>query len=186
VLFRESFNIYPIGYSVQRELEIYGMKVDRAKTQESAREAFSEGRKLFPFILRYVKYPTSAHYAIAAFYTEGCKIDRSYLKDVIFHLEECLKYDPYYKPALRALANIYSDYLHNPKLTYQYSKRYIEIEQRDIFMWRILMRSAREVKDWETVRFSAEAIYLATEKKDKEAKIFLEESERVLSPSKSP
>jgi len=183
-LFEESFNIYPIGYSAQRELEIYSIKMNEAKTKESAKELFDTGRRLFPFILKYVKYPTGSHYAIAAFYMEGYRIDRSYLKDVIFHLEECLRYDPYYKPALRGLANIYSDYLHNPELAYRYSKRYIEIEERDIFMWRILMRSARAVKDWKTVRFSAEAIYLATEKKDKEARMFLEEAERMLSPSK--
>jgi putative inorganic carbon (HCO3(-)) transporter len=185
-LFEASFKAYPIGYTAQRELEIYNIKMTEAKSKETAKRFFNSGEKLFPIILKYVKYPTSSHYAIAAFYMDGYKIDRSYLKDVLFHLKKSLDYDPYYKPALRALANIYNTYLHNPKLTYEYSKRYIEIEQRDIFMWKMLMRSARDGRDWETVKFSAEAIYLATEKKDKEAEKFLEEAERMINLSKNP
>jgi len=185
-LFEASFKAYPIGYTAQRELEIYNIKMNIAKSKEEAKRFFSSGEELFPLILKYVKYPTSSHYAIAAFYMDGYKIDKSYLKDVVFHLKKCLEYDSYYKPALRALANIYSIYLHNPELTYQYSKRYIEIEQRDIFMWKMLMRSARDVKDWETVKFSAEAIYLATEKKDKEAEKFLKEAEKMINLSKNP
>lgn len=179
-----SIESYPVGYSFQKKLELYSIKL----REEKKREIFKSGEKLFPDILRYVKYPTSAYYSISRFYMDGYEIglDKSFLGKVIENLELSLEYDRYYKPALRALAKIYTDYLKKPRLAYIYAKRFIDIEQRDIEMWKILMRTARIVKDWDTVWFSAKAIYLATDGKDKEAEGYLKEAERFISLSKNP
>jgi hypothetical protein len=113
-------------------------------------------------------------------------LGRSMLDKVIESLKICLDYDRYYKPALRALSKIYFDYIKDPGLAYLYAKRYVEIEQRDIEMWKILMRTAKVVRDWDRVWFSAKAIYLATEGKDKEAERYLKEAEKFISPPRTP
>ncbi|MBC7319652.1 O-antigen ligase family protein [bacterium] len=179
-----SIESYPVGYAFQKKLELYSIKL----REEKKREIFEAGEKLFPDILRHVKYPTSAYYSISRFYMDGYDLglDKSFLDKVIENLKICLDYDRYYKPALKALAMIYIGYLKDPGLAYIYAKRFVDIEQRDIEMWKILMRTAKIVKDWNTVWFSAKAIYLATEGKDKEAERYLKEAERFISPSKTP
>lgn len=179
-----SIKNYPVGYAFQRKLELYSI---RLKTEKN-KEIFNTGKSLFPAIIRYVKYPTSAYYSISRFYMDRYELepDQSILNEIIKNLKICLEYDRYYKPSLRALSKIYLDYLKDPNLAYLYAKRYIEVEQRDIEMWKILMRTAKIVKDWDTVWFSAKAIHLATEGKDKEAERYLKEAERYINPSKSP
>jgi len=179
-----SIRNYPVGYALQRKLEIYSI---RLKT-EKKKEIFEVGKSLFPDILKYVKYPTSAYYSISRFYMDRYELepDQAILNEVIRNLKICLEYDRYYKPSLRALSKIYLDYLKDPNLAYLYAKRYIEVEQRDMEMWKILMKTAKIVKDWDTVWFSAKAIHLATEGKDKEAEKYLKEAEKYINPSKSP
>lgn len=179
-----SIESYPVGYAFQKKLEIYSIRL----REEKKREIFESGKRLFPEIIKYVKYPTSAYYSISRFYMDGYELglDKSFLDRVIENLKICLDYDRYYKPSLRALAKIYLDYLNDPGLAYIYAKRFVDIEQRDIEMWKILMRTAKVVKDWDTVWFSAKAIYLATEGKDKEAESYLKEAEKFISPSKNP
>ncbi|MGC8972173.1 MAG: O-antigen ligase family protein [bacterium] len=179
-----SIKSYPIGYAFQKKLELYSIRL----RTEKKKEIFDAGKSLFPVILKYVKYPTSAYYSVSRFYMDRYELepDKSILNEVINNLKICLEYDRYYKPSLRALSKIYLDYLKNPNLAYLYAKRYIEIEQRDIEMWKILMRTAKTVKDWDTVWFSAKAIHLATEGEDKEAEKYLKEAEKHINPSKSP
>jgi hypothetical protein len=179
-----SIENYPVGYAFQKKLEIYSIRL----REEKKREFFEKGEKLFPYILRYVKYPTSGYYSISRFYMDGYDtgLGRSTLDKVIENLKICLDYDRYYKPALRALSKIYFDYIKDPGLAYLYAKRYVEIEQRDIEMWKILMRTAKVVRDWDRVWFSAKAIYLATEGKDKEAERYLKEAEKFISPPRTP
>lgn len=179
-----SIKTYPIGYAFQRKLEIYCIRLK----EEKSKEAFKKCIALFPSMMRYVKYPTSVYYAMAFVYMSGYELglDKSMLDKVTYYLKKCIEYDRYHKPALKVLAKIYIDYLKDPKTSYEYAKRYIEIEQRDIEMWKLLMRTSKEVKDWETVWFSAKAIHLATEGKDREAEKYLKEAEKHINPSRNP
>ncbi|HOP55922.1 MAG TPA: O-antigen ligase family protein [bacterium] len=180
----KSIEAYPIGYAFQRKIEIYNIRL----REEKSKEAFDKCIGLFPPMIEYVKYPTSVYYAMASIYMDGYELglDKTMLDKVIYYLKECIEYDKYHKPALRILARIYMDYLKDSESAYLYAKRYVEIEQRDIEMWRLLMRTSKDVKDWETVWFSAKAIYLATEGKDREAERYLRESEEYISPSRNP
>ncbi len=180
----KSIEIYPIGYALQRKLGIYSIRL----RDEKKNEIFEAGKKIFPDIIRYVKYPTSAYYSISMFCMDGYELglDKSLLDEAIKNLKVCLDYDRYYKLALKALAKIYLDYKKDPKLAYVYAKRFVDVEQRDIEMWKILMRTAKIVKDWDVVWFSAKAIHLATEGKDEEAERYLNEAERFVNPSKNP
>lgn len=179
-----SIEFYPVGHAYQRKLEVYYLRLK----EEKSKEAFNRCIELYQPLMKYVKYPTSVYYTMAFVYMEGYELglDNSMLDKVIFYLKECIEYDKYHKPSLRVLAKIYVDYLKDFRSAYQYAKRYIEIEERDIEMWRLLMRTSKEVNDWDTVWFSAKAIYLATEGKDKEAENYLKEAEKHINPSKNP
>lgn len=183
-LIDKSIESYPIGYALQRKLEVYSIRL----RDEKRKEIFEAGKKIFPNIIRHVKYPTSAYYSISRFCMYGYELglDKSLLDEAIKNLNVCLDYDSHYKLALRTLAKIYLEYLKDPRSAYIYAKRFVDVEQRDIEMWKILMRTAKIVKDWDTVWFSAKAIHLATEGRDKEAERYLNEAERFINPSKTP